>query len=50
MEDRVAQLETEVIKLKKIIMDLLINQQELATQMTEFVNIYKSNLNENSKK
>ena len=31
-------------------MDLLKNQQELATQMTEFVNIYKSNLNENSKK
>ena len=38
------------MKLKNIIMDLPINQQELATQMTEFVNIYKSNLNEKSKK
>ena len=49
MEDRVAQLETEAIQMKKIIMDLLKNQQELAMQMTEFVKIYSSNLNENSK-
>ena len=38
------------MKLKNIIMDLPINQQELATQMIEFVNIYKSNLNEKWKK
>ena len=49
MEERVAQLETEAIQMKKIIMDLLKNQQELAMQMTEFVKIYSSNLNENSK-
>ena len=50
MEDRVAQLETEATQIKKIIMDLLKNQQELAMQMTEFVKIYTSNLNENTKK
>ena len=49
MEDRVAQLEKEAIQMKKIIMDLVKNQQELALQMTEFVKIYSSNLNENSK-
>ena len=50
MEDRVAQLEKEAIQMKKIIMDLVKNQQELAFQMTEFVKIYTSNLNENTKK
>ena len=50
MEDRVAQLEKEAIQMKKIIMDLVKNQQELALQMTEFVKIYTSNLNENTKK
>ena len=39
MEDRVAQLETEATQMKKIIMDLLKNQQELAMEMTEFVKI-----------
>ena len=50
MEDRVAQLEKEAIQMKKIIMDLVKKQQELALQMTEFVKIYTSNLNENTKK
>ena len=50
MEERISQLETEAIEMKKIIMDLVKNQQELAMQMTEFVKIYTSNLNENSKK
>ena len=50
MEDRVAQLEKEAIQMKKIIMDLVKNQQELAFQMTEFVKTYTSNLNENTKK
>lgn len=50
MEDRVAQLEKEAIQMKKIVMDLVKNQQELALQMTEFVKIYTSNLNENTKK
>ena len=50
MEDRIEQLEAEVIQMKKIIMDLIKIQQDLAIQMSEFVKTYNTHLNENSKK